>query len=841
MPDPVKAWVMKRLEEGASEEDIAAEFPAFKAQSLQGGISGPDVDAVSGAGAPTPAPGQPSPSPTRPRGMDSPQTEGPGMLASLGRGIGDAASWAAEVGRAARSELAGGRTLGFFGAEQSARRAPYIRPEAVRDGLISPSAYRQATGDREAAQQDYDAVKKHPLVGVGADLVGGFSGVGAGVSRNISRVPVKPAAGLRGKLGFSSGAEHARDAIGGAAGGFVEGAGRSILEGDSAGDAVDKGGLAGIAGALLGPIFRASGDYLRDPRGLTGKQIQALKQGAGYIGSEGFQQLDEGLAGVGQLATTEGRALGEGQASKFAAATERINAAENAIPGIDVPTEVGPTHRRLDQAVDRFSQGRAVRPDIEAAIGHINVPDQPPTGIKADLSRDAPLFRMVPPSPPPSAPEPGPPSWTSDLVHQRNRPGPMKVGVGDKRVFYGTDPSPISHPPPARGLIADPLDAAKPPRSDPRINTRIAGEGDGMFSIDAVGPDGNVIGSVDVSLDPMGRPFVSSASVGDAFQRQGYASALYEQASAMARKKWGAPLHSGWSNNEAGAFWRKAEERGRARQITDEPIPGADPDKPLYQWQPGRGLPPQGDPQYTPPPKPAAAAKTAPPPIEMEQAGTTRVTQATPRDLVKSRRKVRALAEHGMPSTPQNAPYREIYGDLADATHSPDLPMEIGKKLMAADKQFASDMEFLAEGNARIFGKEDARAVTDSVAAGRAASQKLSRAIGDTHAAGMRSVELDELAALGPEYADAINRIKTKIAYEGTRAGFPRIFSHSGSWTLQPLIANLNALKARGVEPLTRTPALPSQIGYHAADLFDASRDNAAAKRSKRQTKETRP
>lgn len=696
MDEGTKAALRKRMEEmaaqGATKEQLRAAKPKLLAE-----VSG--VDAVAGAGRPQGgAEAAPGPSGAKPwQGFDmKPAPPPPGMLASVGGMVGDAASAAVDLGRAVKSEFIGGRTMGAFGAKQSHARAAEGLGNtrlAARAGAASPSSLRQSQRDYDAARTDLDAVEKHPIAGVAADVVGGISGVGAKVSRGIDKIPVAVSKGFRGKLGLPSNAQYGRDVVSGGVGGAVEGAGRSVLEGDSARDAVDKGAFSGLLGAAAAPFVRLINAYLRDPRSLTGKQIQALKRGAEYIGTEEFQALDDGLGGVGQLSTTKGRELGELQAGKFKTATDRIKAGEEAIGGMDEAVDVGPVHKRLDESVVRFSQGRPVRPDVEEAIGQINTPDRAPTGIKADLSRDADVFGPAPPPPERLAPHQY--DAPDALVHQGVRePAPMQGGRGTKRVFYGPDP---------QGPIADPVDASRP--------------------------------------------------------------------------------------------------------------------------------------MYTPPSRPAPKAPDV---TEMQPTGeTTRATQATPRDLIKSRRKVRALSEPGMPSTPQNAPYREIYGDLADATHSKDLPNKIGEQLAATDARFAEDMEFLAAGNARIFGPENPRAVTDSVAAGRAAGQKLSRAIGDTHAAGMRSVELDELADLGPEYREAIDRVKTKIAYEGTRMGFPRLFSHSGNWLLQPLIANFNAVKARGLEPLTRAPGVvSSQVGHRGTDLFDAARERGEEKRKKKEKRE---
>lgn len=177
---------------------------------------------------------------------------------------------------------------------------------------------------------------------------------------------------------------------------------------------------------------------------------------------------------------------------------------------------------------------------------------------------------------------------------------------------------------------------------------------------------------------------------------------------------------------------------------------------------------------------------------------------ATPADLLAQRRLARDAADFGTPRTPENAPYREIYGTLAGATHSPDLPQGIGGKFQAMDEQFSGDMEKLEKANELIIGRADPRAVTESVRAGEAAASKLSQALMDTKAGGAKSRLLEDIRALGPEYAEAVDRVSAKIAWNATRFGAPRVFSHSGKWYLMPLIQNLEATKVRLAEPLTR-------------------------------------
>lgn len=204
---------------------------------------------------------------------------------------------------------------------------------------------------------------------------------------------------------------------------------------------------------------------------------------------------------------------------------------------------------------------------------------------------------------------------------------------------------------------------------------------------------------------------------------------------------------------------------------------------------------------------------------------------ATPADLLAQRRLMRQKAAEGSPQTPENAPYRELRGILSDATHA--APGGVGEAFAAMDKRFSDDMAMLERGNELLFGKDDARAVTESVRAGDAAAARLSQAIGDTAAAGTRAKLLEDIRNLGPEYAAAVDRVEAKIAHEGTRFGPPRLFSHSGKWWLQPLLSNLTALSVRGIEPTARAV----RSGLLVPPLRDPAAAFAAMSEEKRKRK----
>lgn len=213
--------------------------------------------------------------------------------------------------------------------------------------------------------------------------------------------------------------------------------------------------------------------------------------------------------------------------------------------------------------------------------------------------------------------------------------------------------------------------------------------------------------------------------------------------------------------------------------------------------------------------------------------------QATPADLLMQRRMARKQSQPGMPETPENAPYREIYGHLQDATHDPALPDNIGPRLAASDADFSRDMAKLAEGNELILGKDNARAVTDSLAAKRAAAGRLTQGLKDTQAGGAQLRNLEKIRELGPEYAESVDRVMAKIAEQGSKFGLPRVFSHTGKWPYQLYEQNAMAFNTKLAEPLTRTPEVASGAG---AGLVPTLRDpvDALLNRKKPEKREGR-
>lgn len=534
--------------------------------------------------------------------------------------IADVAEFANEAGNSFIKGGAGAVTAGYLGSDESARRAKEQYSNANRlakMGALSPQGLRQAQRDYEAAMGDQADTAAHPVASAAGNIAGSMYGPGGMIARNIAGKAPTLARGL----------------LAGGVGGGVDAATRALVEGKGAGKALDEGAMGSLVGAGLGGSMHVLGEALRNPLGETGATIQALNRGREFLASPENAALPKGMRGIGALAADEGEKLGQLQAQKLQASRGALESAESALPvDMNEPISVANVHRRLNRSVDRYSNTRAVRPDVERAIGNSNVDMGDVGGIKANLSK---------------------------VTRQRIEP-----------VLEDMPPG-IAGPPQVKGFR-------------------------------------------------------------------------------------------------------------------------------------------QGEEVITP--------------------------QATPSDLLKQRRAVRQQAQFGTPETPENAPYRELSRTLSEATHDPTLPNGIGAKLAASDAQFSADMEKLAEGNALLFGKDDARAVTDSLQAGRAASSKLSQSLMDTRAGGAQLRTLEKIRALGPEYQAAVDRVAAKIAEQGSEFAIkPKLMG--GKWFDQVPLQNLRALNVQLTEPFTRANAAHAAMGSVAGQLLTDPLDAALRAREAKNSK----
>ena len=171
---------------------------------------------------------------------------------------------------------------------------------------------------------------------------------------------------------------------------------------------------------------------------------------------------------------------------------------------------------------------------------------------------------------------------------------------------------------------------------------------------------------------------------------------------------------------------------------------------------------------------------------------------APKRDVLAQRRAIRKQMGHPGPLTPENAPYREIYGDVSEATH------EAIPRLRPIDADYEADMKHLARGAELIWGQDSGHATVDGEAAKRVAASKLTQALKETQAGGANLRLLERIRDLGPEYAGPVDRVAGVVADRSTRFGMPNTFGHSAKWMYQFPIQQANALAVRGVLPVAR-------------------------------------
>ena len=202
-------------------------------------------------------------------------------------------------------------------------------------------------------------------------------------------------------------------------------------------------------------------------------------------------------------------------------------------------------------------------------------------------------------------------------------------------------------------------------------------------------------------------------------------------------------------------------------------------------------------------------------------------------ELLKTKKVVQDLAEFGKPVTPDNRPYRVVYGKLAEAAEQA-VP-EVGP----LNKRFATTLSNLERANAILYGQETPE-VQQRPAAERAAASRLGRVGDDTQAAtGASARQIAELRAMDPRYAQQIENVELKKAHVGTRFGAPHLSTHIERAALSGLIHNATAAGARVGFPvadiasrLSMDPELVSRMSTNpimAAYLVDRARQRDLA------------
>ena len=173
------------------------------------------------------------------------------------------------------------------------------------------------------------------------------------------------------------------------------------------------------------------------------------------------------------------------------------------------------------------------------------------------------------------------------------------------------------------------------------------------------------------------------------------------------------------------------------------------------------------------------------------------VPAASFKEILRVKKGVERLAEFGMPVTAENRPYREIHKMFADEAEALDPT----GRLARLNAEYAETMGKLESANDVLFGKE-APEVSSRASARRAATNKLMRAGDDTTSGTANDEFLEELAALDPEYRQAIDTVRQKKAIEATRFGLTQISKSPERWGVAGLIdQNLGAATARLVDP----------------------------------------
>jgi hypothetical protein len=189
------------------------------------------------------------------------------------------------------------------------------------------------------------------------------------------------------------------------------------------------------------------------------------------------------------------------------------------------------------------------------------------------------------------------------------------------------------------------------------------------------------------------------------------------------------------------------------------------------------------------------------------------------RDLVKVKRIVNDLAEHGQPATAENRPYRMIASSLGRELE------QIDPEIAGINQHYAAEMAKLERQNDIIYGANKADVGT------RAARER--RAALFLGRAGASARQMDEVAALAPENQDAITKIRAKKAEERLRYGFPRVSTSIERAPHHFVAHNLEAVKARIALPVAEAMGRARAPKNPVANFPGAVRIGVEAKRKK--------
>lgn len=174
--------------------------------------------------------------------------------------------------------------------------------------------------------------------------------------------------------------------------------------------------------------------------------------------------------------------------------------------------------------------------------------------------------------------------------------------------------------------------------------------------------------------------------------------------------------------------------------------------------------------------------------------------ESTVADMLKVKRAMDTKAEWGTPATPENRPYRTIARAFAEQAEGLD------PRIKTLNAKYKATMDKLEETN-DILGQGEVPEAADRPAARRRAASTIMKTGDDTTAGALAEENLDRLGQLDPRNERALRVVKEKKALERTRFGLPRMSKSPEKWAGSLLEQNLEATKARVVDPLARTLA----------------------------------
>lgn len=279
-------------------------------------------------------------------------------------------------------------------------------------------------------------------------------------------------------------------------------------------------------------------------------------------------------------------------------------------------------------------------------------------------------------------------------------------------------------------------------------------------------------------------------------------------------------------------FWREAEAEFGGRPLTTDAAPGprtgnhqtvGDATNPGGRslsedvMEPPHSVPARGQRFGTGP-------KTQPMAFAPTEVQAQEWPAANVEDLVKVRRLTGEKAEWGLPATPQNRPYRMLYGSLTKELEA------AAPEIADLNHRYAGTMRDLERTNDVVYGSDTAEVPTRA-AKERRAAQFLGRIGDETQAGTAAEPQIRELAEQDPAYAEIFNRMKAKKAQERLRYGSPKISMSAENLATGAIKQNLDAATARIGLPIAEALG---RIGPSPLTLMSLPEAMRAAQEAKR-------